>query len=110
MNVLDLNAEDILNRIDVRLDEYKAAAEEAARLESAFKAWEASRRVAIIDAGKSATYATDAVRAEHEWGERYMEMELAKIEAEHVKAKVGQGIRYLEIWRSKYASERRATQ
>lgn len=108
MNVLDFDAEDLLNRIDKRLDEYKFHAEKAATLEASFKSWEASRRVAIIDAGKSATYAGDAVRGEDEWERRYIEMEAAKIAAEDLKARVNQGIRYFEAWRSKYSAEKRA--
>lgn len=108
INVLDYDAEDFLERIDLRLDEYKAKAIEAATVEAAFKAWEASSRVAIIDSGKSATYAGDAVRAMPEWSEKYAEMETAKIVAEDLKARVNQGIRYFEAWRSKFSAEKRA--
>ena len=108
IDVLDYNAEDFLERIDLRLDEYKAKAIEAATTEAAFKAWEASRRVAIIDSGKSATYAQDAVRSDPAWAEQYTAMETAKIEAEDLKARVNQGIRYFEAWRSKYSAEKRA--
>lgn len=108
INVLDYNAEDFLERIDLRLDEYKEKAIEAATQEAAFKSWEAARRVALIDSGKSATYAQDAVKSEPEWAEMYLEMEQAKIEAEDIKARVNQGIRYFEAWRSKYSAEKRA--
>lgn len=107
INVLDYDAEDFLERIDLRLDEYKAQAIEAATVEAAFKAWEASMRVAIIDSGKSATYATDVVRAMPEWSEKYSEMETTKIGAEDLKARVHQGVRYWESWRSKYSAEKR---
>jgi hypothetical protein len=109
MNVLDYEPEALLNRVDQRLDEYKDLAEAAATQEAAFKSWEAARRVAIIDSGKSAAYAQDAVRSDPEWAEMYTVMERAKIEAEDKKARVLQGVRYWESWRSKNSAERRVT-
>jgi hypothetical protein len=109
MNVLDYDGEVFLDRIDKRLDEYKAASVEVAKLEAAFKGWEASRRVALIDSGKTATLAGDIVRGELEWATLYIALEDARIKAEDIKSRIQQGVRYWETWRSKHAIERRVT-
>jgi hypothetical protein len=108
-SVLDLSVEEILERIEKRIEQHGKLALEAAEAEASLKAWEASSARAMMDAGQSAASAQASVRALPEWSERYIEAQRAQIAAETCKQRIQQGVRWWESWRSRYSAERRVT-
>ncbi len=110
MTILEkMSGEDILSRIDERITEMSKLGVEVAKKEAQFKAYEAATKMAHIDAGMSAVHAEAAMRGEPEWAGRYIELEEARVRLEETKARIQQGIRYFELWRSRYSAEARVT-
>jgi multidrug resistance efflux pump len=110
MSILErMSGEEILSRIDDRITEMSRIGAEVAQAEAQFKAYEASTKSALIDSGMSAVQAEAQMRGGPEWAGRFVELEEARVRLAEVRARIDQGIRYFELWRSRYSAEARVT-
>jgi hypothetical protein len=110
MSILEkMSGEEILSRIDERITEMARIGVEVAKREAQFKAYEASTKSALIDSGCSAVQAEAQMRGGPDWAGRYIELEEARVRLEECKARINQGIRYFDLWRSRYSAEARVT-
>lgn len=82
------------------IDEWSSAAEVAAQKETMLKAFEAAKKVALVQGNKmSATMADASVRATADWEIRYLECQKANISGERAK-------RILRLAEAKWETER----
>ncbi|MAK71085.1 MAG: hypothetical protein CMF19_03420 [Idiomarinaceae bacterium] len=81
------------------IEEWQTAQMEAAEAEGMFKAWESATKAAIMATKVSAVMAEAQVRANPDWGERFIETQKLSIAAETKK-------RILRLAEAKWESER----
>ncbi|OUV76666.1 MAG: hypothetical protein CBC83_00165 [Flavobacteriales bacterium TMED123] len=82
------------------IDDWSSAAELAAQKETMLKAYEAAKKVALVQGSKmSATMADSTVRATADWEVKYLECQRANIAGERAK-------RILRLSEAKWETER----
>lgn len=106
---MTLPPEKILARIDDLITQMTRHGMAVARLEASLKAWEAATKSALIDSGMSAAQAESKVRATQDWAGRYEELETERMKYVEAKARIEQGARYFEAWRSEYSAQKRVS-
>jgi hypothetical protein len=110
MSILErMSGEEILGRIDDRITEMSKIGMEVAQAEAQFKGYEASTKAALIDSGMSAVQAEAQMRGGPDWAGMFIELERARVRLAEVKSRIDQGVRYFELWRSRYSAEARVT-
>lgn len=97
-----------LKRIEYAVDQWSAAAEDAALCESNFKGYEASQKKALMGSGSSAVLAETTTRAHENWADMYLSVQKSSIQAERWKQKIKLEQSRFEAARSVFSATKKA--
>ena len=88
-----------LDQWEEAIDNWAEGQTQYAEVESMFKAWEAASKTALMQTKMSAAMADSQVKSHPDWGNRYLQVQKASINAETKK-------RILRLTEARWESER----